>query len=40
MSLEPSARPPKNSTAGVDLENHVVLGGDVREDVRIGNTRT
>ena len=38
--LEPSTRPPENSTACINLENGVVLGGDIREDVRVKNDHT
>ena len=36
-SLEPSTRTPKNPTAFIDLEDRLVLGGDIGEDVRVVN---
>ena len=33
--LEPPADPPKNAAASIDMENRVVLGGNIAEDVRL-----
>ena len=33
--LEPPADPPQNAAACVDMENNVVLGSDITEDVRV-----
>jgi len=34
-SLEPPTHPPKNAVACIDMENRVVLGGDIAKDVRV-----
>lgn len=36
-SLEPSTRPPKNAAAYITMENRVILGDDIAEDVRTPN---